>query len=168
MGSRWSGGKTTDEYARTVVLVAGEGEQREAGLWAARELYVGEWFGWARRYARLVGKRGFVLSGRYGLLRPGQVLAPYERRLGERDGMQRRDWAREVLRVLAHYERIRGGAFVVLAGAVYREFLVPLLLKNGAIVEVPMAGMGIGEQIAWLKGEVGRLEGRAVQLGLGV
>ena len=31
-----------------------------------------------------------------------------------------------------------------------REFLVPALLSDGYEVDVPMANLGIGEQLAWL------------------
>jgi len=39
---------------------------------------------------------------------------------------------------------------IVLAGARYREFLMPSLRQVAGEVRIPMEGMRIGEQLAWL------------------
>lgn len=44
-----------------------------------------------------------------------------------------------------------GDRVVILAGAQYREHLTPALCEWGCQVEVPLAGMRIGEQKRWLK-----------------
>jgi hypothetical protein len=43
-----------------------------------------------------------------------------------------------------------GTSVVLLAGAKYREFLVPALIQLGCFVEIPMEGLAIGEQLHWL------------------
>jgi hypothetical protein len=40
----------------------------------------------------------------------------------------------------------------VLAGQDYRHSLVPLVKDHGYMVEMPLTGLGIGKQMAWLKG----------------
>ena len=40
--------------------------------------------------------------------------------------------------------------FVFLAGERYREFVAPALSDRGIEVQVPMQGMRIGKQLAWL------------------
>ena len=44
----------------------------------------------------------------------------------------------------------RGTTVVFLAGARYREFLVPALREFGTSIEIPMEGLRIGEQLSWL------------------
>jgi len=48
----------------------------------------------------------------------------------------------------------RGDRIVVLAGQRYREMLVPSLRAAGHIVQVPMEGMPIGKQKAWLLAQI--------------
>ena len=52
----------------------------------ARELYVSAWFLKARAYAEAHGERWFVLSAEHGLLRPDDVIHPYEKTLNRRLG----------------------------------------------------------------------------------
>lgn len=40
---------------------------------------------------------------------------------------------------------------VLLAGRKYREHLETMLINSGCQIEVPMAGLGIGQQLSWLK-----------------
>jgi hypothetical protein len=92
-----------------------------------------------------------VLSALYGLVRPEQVIEPYDLTLKSQPAKKRREWAVGVLRAL---ERELGGlsayAFEVHAGAAYRDYgLIEGLLNRGADVEVPAAGLSQGEQLAF-------------------
>ncbi len=62
----------------------------------------------------------------------------------------RRDWAR---RVVKHLQTLLqpGDHVLILAGLDYRENLVEPIRQMGCHVEVPMRGLGIGEQLHWLK-----------------
>jgi hypothetical protein len=63
--------------------------------------------------------------------------------------IERRDWANKVLAKLL--PEIRDEQRIVMfAGHRYREFLVEPLLRHGFKVEVPMAHLTRGEQLAWL------------------
>jgi hypothetical protein len=44
-----------------------------------------------------------------------------------------------------------GDRVILLAGVLYREHLVPKLRQAKCYVEVPIKGLGIGQQKAWLK-----------------
>ena len=59
-------------------------------------------------------------------------------------------WAQRVMRDL-EAEITPGCTVVFLAGAKYRDDLHLLLEEAGFTVEVPMRGLGIGRQLAWLK-----------------
>jgi len=89
-----------------------------------------------------------ILSAKHGLLRPDAIVGPYEATLNAMAVAQRRAWAARVLVDLAPFVAA-GDAVVVLAGARYRELVVPSLERRGVRVDVPLAGLGIGEQLRW-------------------
>jgi hypothetical protein len=63
---------------------------------------------------------------------------------------ERRAWAEQVNSRLRDID-LRPQRIVVLAGRRYREHLMPTLEALSAEVVVPMEGLGIGQQLAWLK-----------------
>lgn len=132
----------------TVYLVSCVGK-KQAITMHAKDLYVSEWFLRARRYVEATGCRWFILSAKYGLVAPDQTLAPYEQTLNTMGIVDRRTWARHVQtqmdEQLPNTERI-----VVLAGIRYREFLLEYFHRRGIAVEIPLEGLGIGEQLSWL------------------
>ena len=95
------------------------------------------------------GDRWYVLSAKYGLVDPAQVLAPYDETLNKMKIVERRAWAS---RVIGQMDQLTPSArnVVVFAGLRYREFLMEYLQLRGT-VEVPMKGLRIGKQLQWLK-----------------
>ena len=118
----------------------------------ARDLYTSPWFHKARSYVERFGCPWFVLSAKYGLVHPDEVIAPYELALNTMGVTDRREWARRVLTQLEPRLTERQ-AVVFLAGQRYREFLEQPLRRHGVAVSVPMEGLKIGEQLRWLGGE---------------
>ena len=93
--------------------------------------------------------RWFILSALHGLVAPTTEIQPYEQTLNEMDVRQRRMWADRVLeQLLPEIEEVR--RVVIFAGQRYREFLTAPLQARGVTVEVPMAHLRQGEQLAWL------------------
>ena len=115
----------------------------------ARDLYISSWFRKARSYADSTGRPWFVLSAKYGLVHPDEVMPPYDLTLNTMPVADRRQWAS---RVLTQLGPCLGdvGSVVFLAGQRYREFLEPSLRSRGVVVSVPMEGLRIGEQLRWL------------------
>ena len=115
----------------------------------ARVLYISTWFRKARRYADSTGQPWFVLSAKYGLVHPDEVIPPYDLTLNTMPVADCRQWASRVLTQLApHLDDV--GSVVLLAGQRYREFLAPSFRSSGLVVSVPMEGLRIGEQLRWL------------------
>ena len=115
----------------------------------ARDLYTSSWFQKARSHADSTGQPWFVLSAKYGLVHPDEVILPYDLTLNTMPVADRRQWASRVLAQLApHLDD--AGSVVFLAGQRYREFLAPSLRSRGLVVSVPMEGLRIGEQLRWL------------------
>ena len=108
---------------------------------AAKDLYLSPLFTKSRAWVERHCDRWLILSAEHGLLAPETVIAPYERTLNRMNATDRRAWGD---RVRQQFESVAGSRFVALAGVRYCEPLVGLDLER------PMAGLGIGRQLAWL------------------
>lgn len=131
----------------------------------AKALYISDWFVKARQVVEMEGWRWLILSAKYGLVDPDRQIEPYEKTLNNMSAAERRSWASDVWKAL---EPCLGNvrSIVFLAGGKYREDLEPRLRGRGIEVEVPMKGLRIGEQLAWLNRRLTRLASRGVE-GLG-
>jgi hypothetical protein len=117
----------------------------------ARDLYISNWFRLARAYVEAHGGQWLILSAEHGLLRPDDVVAPYDRPLLRMSIKERQDWADRVACQLRCLMPDWLQTVVVLAGARYREFLLEKLRSRSERVFVPLEGQGIGQQMRTLK-----------------
>ncbi len=115
----------------------------------AKELYVSAWFLKARACVERTGGAWRILSAKYGLVHPDDVIRPYEKTLNTMRVAERRAWAGNVLEALEPC-LAETGTVIFFAGQRYREFLEPSLRNRGIEVEVPMRGLSQGRQLAWL------------------
>ena len=115
----------------------------------ARSLYTSTWFQYTRDMVEISGARWFVLSSLYGLVAPYTEIAPYDYTLNSLGIAERRSWAEKVLSKLLP-EVVTDRHVVMFAGHRYREYLVEPLERHGITVDVPMAHLRRGEQLAWL------------------
>lgn len=142
------GKKCVEAAQQTPVFLVSCVSLKRAEMTEAQELYVSDWFKKARRYVQGRGA-WYILSAEHGLLSPSTVIAPYERTLNRMTVSERRAWASRVVGQLAE-ALPHTRHFVVLAGFKYREFLKDYLISRGE-VEIPLEGLKIGEQLAYLK-----------------
>lgn len=114
---------------------------------AARDLYQGDLFRKSRAYAEQLGARWFILSAKYGLLHPDTLADPYNLTLGDMTELDRLQWGEAVARQLSSAR-----SYVFLAGRLYREAVLASPHMNGLRhnCTAPLAGLGIGQQKAWL------------------
>jgi hypothetical protein len=101
-----------------------------------------------RQYVEVTGDPWFVLSAKYGLVRPVQVLGPYDETLNTMRIAERRVWS---TRVMAQMDQLMPSvrSIVVFAGFRYREFLMEYWSRRWT-VDVPLKGLRIGKQLQWL------------------
>jgi len=133
----------------TLCLVTCVAEKRRDAS-PARNLYQSPLFSKARRFAEDRYDSWFILSARHGLVHPDDVLAPYDQSLLDSTDGERRTWAVRVFEQLSRQTNA-DDRVAILAGKPYRKHLVPLLLERGHQVTIPMEGLRLGEQLAWLK-----------------
>jgi cytoplasmic iron level regulating protein YaaA (DUF328/UPF0246 family) len=113
----------------------------------AGDMYTSPLFQKMMAYAdRLKPKETFILSAKYGLLHPNDIIEPYERTLKEMKSSERLAWANRVIEQLRKHRDLSNDHFVFLAGAAYRQNLIPYLKHYS----IPMKGLGLGKQLQWL------------------
>ena len=143
-----SNSASRDQQPSSIYLVSCVSKKRASPA-PAKDLYVSDWFLKARRYIEATGCPWFILSAKYGLVPPDQVLAPYEQTLNSMGISERRAWAERV-QMQMDQALPDVGHVILFAGQRYREFLLPYFRRHGIIVEVPLEGLRIGEQLRWL------------------
>jgi hypothetical protein len=119
----------------------------------ARELYVSQLFKKASAYAEATCDRWYILSALHGLVHPDALIEPYDVKLGANTRGQEpiHTWADRVrAQLAAELGDIPRVDLVVLAGAQYQTVVRPCQWP----FEIPMAGLGIGQQLGYLKAQL--------------
>ena len=118
---------------------------------AARELYsASALFSLSYQYARANADKVFILSAKYGLVSENKVMAPYDQTLNDMPRKQQLEWAHAVLTMLAHKCSIEDDDFILLAGSHYCRDIQNHLPH----CSLPLAGMRMGERMAFLKSQL--------------
>ena len=117
----------------------------------AEELYVSALFRGRKAYVQRSCDSWYILSAKHGVLRPTDVVVPYNETLNGLPKAKKLAWSRRVLAALLdECGSVSGTAFEIHAGTSYRDFgLVDGLLAAGATVEVPTAGLSQGKQLSF-------------------
>ena len=109
----------------------------------AAHLYTGQAFKLAMQAAERAGADVIILSALHGAVFPNLLIAPYDLSLSTMAADDRRTWAANVRHALSEYQ---GRAITVLAGKDYAA-----AVDGWPNVTRPLAGLGIGQQLAALK-----------------
>lgn len=124
-------------------------------LW---ELYTGNLYRARLAYARALGGPDFILSAFFGCRRANfRGAFPYDRVLDAKTSKEERALFRSrALRAVLE-ETVPGEEVIVLASAAYCEGWTVDLAREGRVVETPLRGLQMGEQLRWLKLQTGIL-----------
>jgi hypothetical protein len=141
-------GRKTCELAAVNVALIQCGKRKRSVPCSAGDLYIGALFQKSVAYARKLGaERFFVLSARHGLVPFDREIEPYELTLNRMKKPERQAWRERVIAELRAQTDCKNDHFILLASDRYRDGLVEAL-RN---VTVPMAGLSLGRQLAFLK-----------------
>jgi cytoplasmic iron level regulating protein YaaA (DUF328/UPF0246 family) len=114
-------------------------------------MYISPFFRKMMAYAEsLRPRRIYILSAKYGLLSPEDLIEPYELTLKTMKSADREAWAQGVLSALRQNFDLDTDRFVFLAGNPYRKGLTPHIKHHAA----PMEGLTFGKQLQWLEEQV--------------
>jgi hypothetical protein len=134
---------------RTVVLVGCVSKKQNVRA-TAKDLYSSALWRKRRAYAEKSGQPWLILSAFHGVVDPDSKLDPYDLALADLPIRERRAWGVSVVQSL---EAVLGSVddvtFEIHAGTPYRASIEPLLTSHGATVVCPVAGLSIGQQLAW-------------------
>ena len=111
----------------------------------ARDLYQGQAFKFAMRVADRANAEVWILSAEYGILRPEEEIAPYDRALCNMTKKERANWTR-LTKALLKTINAQDREITVLAGAHYAT-----AVEGFPNVRLPLKGLGIGQQLQTLK-----------------
>lgn len=119
----------------------------------AGELYRSALFLGRRAAAESSCGRWFILSAKHGLVSPSRRIAPYDVTLTRARVRERARWSHMVLRQIEdELGPLAGLTFEIHAGAAYADYgLEEGLLRAGANVVRPTAGMSFGAQLAYYR-----------------
>jgi hypothetical protein len=125
--------------------------QQAARRAEAQDLFVSPLFRGRRAYVERTCGRWYVLSALLGLVAPDESVAPYDLKLKSLSQAERRAWSERVLTQLeTELGALKGLTFEIHAGASYtNEGLVRGLRARGAAVDLPAAGLGEAQELAF-------------------
>jgi hypothetical protein len=143
--------------AATIVLVGCSGSKAAEPARAA-ELFTGAGFRKARDLAIRSGRPWYVISAKFGLLDPEEVIAPYDVYLPKQSPRYRSAWASWVVAQLGERHGLHGAVIEAHAGSAYCDPLIGPLAEAGATLMQPLAGLGLGQRLAWYGSATGALD----------
>ncbi len=116
----------------------------------AEDLYTGPYFKGCLRYAKsiVVPDKILILSAKYGLLRLGEFVLPYEQRMDKPGHI-----LPEVVLCQALEMELLDEEVVAAFGGVAYLAVAKMLWPT---VKTPAAGLSIGRQLQWLKQNLGK------------
>lgn len=139
----------------TTVALVGCSSKKLDRVARAQDMYLSDLFAKSRAYAERFADVWLVLSAKYGVVEPTQWIEPYDVRLGVSGGPPIHQWSENVisqLRALEVRHEVQDMRLLILAGEAYRTpFIETAIHRVPWPVEVPMRGLGIGEQLRFLK-----------------
>lgn len=118
----------------------------------AREMYsASAWFRGAYSYAiTLNPSKIYILSAKYGLLEPTDVIEPYEKSLITEKDKEIRNWSRMVFAQMEKKQINKGEEAIFICGKNYRKYLRNYFTKSSA----PFEHMAIGQQLSFFNKKV--------------
>jgi hypothetical protein len=137
---------------KTLGLVAC-GKNKSDIMCKGKDLYLGDLFKKSRKYVEREHDEWRRLSALHHIIHPENEVEPYDYTLNSASKEVKKVWSEEVFKQISS-EFNTDIVIYLYAGSNYREFLQPLLEYCGFKVLVPMKGLGIGQQLGWLKNQL--------------
>lgn len=138
-----------DSGRRVRVALVGCGSAKRRGRHPARQLYTGGLFRGASAHAFETADAVFIVSAKYGLLEPDQVVEHYNVRL-PRARDERRCWGTRVESALRLQHVGIPLRVAIYAGSAYADAIAEASWRNNWIIEQPLRGLGVGKRLQWL------------------
>lgn len=119
----------------------------------ASDLYISTWFKKCKKYVEINYEDWYIISAKYGLINNSDYIQPYNLCLSDMSTRQKQDWAKEVVETLINFYPDKNIIADIYAGNLYRKHLIRYLSYEKINYTIPLAGLGIGQQLS----ELGRM-----------
>jgi hypothetical protein len=117
----------------------------------AKEMYIGSLFVASRKYVESVyGNNYCILSAKYHLLHPDDIIEPYDMFLGKFKKEEKQEWWRITSNMLLE-EFSENTEYEFYAGKDYIEGILPVLDKAGRKYNCYLNDLGMGYKIQWFQ-----------------
>ena len=100
----------------------------------AVEMYQGTLFQRLVTIAQKEADRFFILSGKYGLLLPEEIIDPYDVHLGQTSDVYQKKWSAKVIEKLQLHTDLLNDHFVLYCSEAYHRLIIPAIASH----EIPM------------------------------
>ena len=121
----------------------------------AKNLYISDLFKKSYRYAQLLNPDNiFILSAKYGLLEPEQIIESYDETLNTKSSAEVKDWSKKVISSLKEKIDLEKADVIILAGSKYYKYLLPYI-KN---YKLPLGNRRMGPRKSFLKKQIEEYE----------
>lgn len=121
----------------------------------AKDLYISDLFKKSYRYAQLLNPDNiFILSAKYGLLEPEQIIEPYDETLKTKSIAEIKEWSRKVISVLNEKTDLDKDVVIILAGSKYYKYLLPYIRNY----KLPLGILPFGPRKSFLKQKIEEYE----------
>ncbi len=116
----------------------------------ARDLYISPYFRKMRRFVEASCDDWRILSALHHMIRPTQVILPYEKTMKGMPRSEQRSWARTVYgQIRDEFQEPDAIILEIHGGREYIRDLVPFLTSGGYRVELPVPPLPIGKRMQW-------------------
>lgn len=129
-------------------FIAG-GSQQFNQRTSAQNMYRASLFMKSRQWVEQNCDRWYILSAKYGLLKPTTQIEPYNVSLNNMASDERWQWSAKVVQAILQ-EIALTEILVFLASQKYRDQLIQPLEFKGYRIEAPLTGLPIDKQLEWL------------------
>jgi hypothetical protein len=141
------------------IILIGCGKTKRQERSAAAELYTGSLFRARLAYAQASGCPWWIISAKYGLVDPFQLIGPYDLTIADLPILERAVWGLDVVHAIIDRlpdsiqtaQDLRKVTVEIHAGADYADLLAGMVVVAGMTEARPMRGMSQGAQMAAYK-----------------
>ena len=132
------------------IAVINCGSSKQLYTCPAKELYTGNLFCASRRYCEDNYSQYIILSAKYHMLFPEDIVSPYELYLGNLEPDEKLVWDKITAdQIMGHIPNTVQLDFYT--SKMYSEGLIPILENNGYVCKTFLNNLGMGYKVQWFK-----------------
>jgi hypothetical protein len=129
-------------------IVLGCVKGKRSGRHPAADLYTSPLWQRRRAYAKMAGRPWFILSAKYGLLRPDKEINSYDVAMQDLSPAERRAIGETAAASLdQELGGLSGRTIEIHAGRLYVDAIRPAIEQRGGCLTQPFGGLSIGQQL---------------------